>query len=183
MTTYAKLTPEGQLNVLRYIPHVACPSEARMAAYAAANGYKPVSQTPAPGKYYTLSWEESDTEIHNVWNPLELSSAKEDAMQRVQTALTLKLAERATVDCPGFPSGIVYDEDALHNAAGMTPGDPYIDAANNVTELTQESLDAVRAALKAYRMSLYLAATEKRVAIEAATNVDEVEAAIAEPIK
>lgn len=50
MTTYAKLTPEGQLNVLRYIPHVACPSEERMAAYAAANAYKPVLQTPAPGK-------------------------------------------------------------------------------------------------------------------------------------
>lgn len=178
MTTYAKLTPEGQLNVLRYIPHVACPSEERMAAYATEHGYKPASQYPAPGIYYTESWSETPDTIQNNWTPIQLEQAKEDALQRVQEKLTSTLSTRTIIDCPGFSAGIIYDGDALTNASGLEPGDNYIDAANNVTILTEEALKAIRVALKQYRLDLYAKATVTRALIDAAKNVDEVEAAI-----
>lgn len=177
MTQYAKLK-NGSPIFLAGPHNIINPTEEQTATYAAEHGYKPVSQSPAPGIYYTESWSETPDTIQNNWTPIQLEQAKEDALQRVQEKLTVSLSTRTTIDCPGFSAGIIYDGDALTNAAGLEPGDDYIDAANNVTILTEEALKAIRVALKQYRLSLYAKATVTRALIDAAKNVDEVEAAI-----
>lgn len=177
MTTYAKLT-DGVPQYLTRVPNVSNATEQQLAVYAAVHGYKPFGRSDYRGMYYDTAYEELPDAVRQFYIPWELGKAKVDAKTRVQQELTATLSSRVIIPCPGFPSGIVYDDDALTNAAGMSAGDSYIDADDNVTELTEETLQAVRAALKAHRMGLYAAATLKRKAIAAAESVDEVEATL-----
>ena len=176
--TYAKLI-DGQPRILAGAHNIANATEAQLAEYAAAHGYKRLGHSDPRGRYYNLAYEELFDSIREFYIPWALEDAKADAMQRVQEELTSALSERVTIPCDGFSAGIVYDGDALTNAAGMSVGDPYIDAANNVAPLTAEGLDAIQRALKAHRMGLYAAATVKREQIAAAEDVDAVEAALA----
>ena len=172
MKTYAKLE-SGALRAMGRVPNISNPTEAQVAAYAAAHGFKELVQTPAPGRYYRKGYAETDAAITGTWTPWELGEAKADALREVQGRLDAVLDARATIPCDGFPAGIVYDRNALINAGGLAAGDAFIDAEDCIHTLTAQDVAAVTAALKEYRQSLYATATRRRAAIAAATTADE----------
>lgn len=173
MKTYAKLE-DGALRVMGRVPNISNPTEAQVAAYAAANGFKELITTPQPGRYWRRDdYVETPNGIYEVWTTQELADAKTDALARVQRVLDAVLDSRVTIPCTGFPAGIVYDRNALINAGGLAAGDAFIDAADGLHTLTAQEVSAITAALKEYRQSLYATATQQRAAIAAATTVDE----------
>ena len=174
MKTYAKTTETGALQMMGRVPNISNPTEAQVAAYAAAHGFKEIITTPQPGRYWRRDeYVETPNGIYEVWTTQELADAKTDALERVQRALDSALDARATIPCEGFPAGIVYDRNALINAGGLAAGDAFIDAADGIHTLEAQDVSAVTAALKEYRQSLYARATQLRAAIAAASTVDE----------
>ena len=172
MKTYAKLEA-GALRVMGRVPNISNPTERQRAEYAAAHGFKELVETPAPGRYYRKGYAETDTAITETWEPWELDAAKEDALRELQVRLDAELDARQTIPCEGFPTGIVYDCNALINAGGLAAGDAFIDAADGIHTLTAQDVAAITAALKEYRQGLYATTTHRRAAIAAAATVDE----------
>ena len=172
MKTYAKIEA-GALRVMGRVPNISNPTDAQVAAYAAAHGFKELVAVEAPGRYYRKGYAETEDAITETWTAWELEEAKGNALARVQRALDSVLDTRATIPCAGFPSGIVYDRNALINAGGLAAGDAFIDAADGIHTLAAQDIAAVTAALKEYRQSLYATATQQRAAIAAAATVDE----------
>lgn len=178
MTTYAKLI-DGQPRILRGVHNIANATEQQLADYAAARGYKPLETTTAPGLYYSQAWQETTDSVTNAWTPWALADAKADALQRVQEELTASLSERVTIPCAGVANGVISDNDALFNAAGDFRGAPAIvDAANDLHEPTPELQEAYKTALADRRNGLYALTTYRRALIDAAADVDAVEAAL-----
>ena len=172
MKTYAKLE-SGALRMMGRVPNISNPTDAQVAEYAAAHGFKELVETPAPGRYYRKEYAETDAAITETREPWELDAAKKDALETVQGRLDASLDARQTIPCEGFPAGIVYDRNALINAGGLAAGDTFIDAADGLHTLTAQEVSAITAALKQYRQGLYATATQRRAAIAAATTVDE----------
>lgn len=172
MKTYAKLE-DGALRVMGRMPNISNPTDAQVAAYAAAHGFKELVATPAPGRYYRKSHTETDAAITETWEAWELDAAKKDALETVRGRLDASLDARQTIPCAGFPAGVVYDRNALINAGGLAAGDVFIDAADGIHTLTAQDVAAITAALKEYRQGLYATTTQQRAAIAAATTVDE----------
>lgn len=172
MKTYAKLE-QGALRMMGRVPNISNPTDAQVAAYAAAHGYKELRRTTQPGRYYAQGWHETAKLITETWTAWELDAAKEDALKIVQGHLDAALDARHTIPCTGFHAGIVYDRNALINAGGLAAGDAFIDAADGIHTLTAQDVAAITAALKEYRQSLYAAATQQRATIAAASTVDE----------
>ncbi len=155
------------------VPNISNPTEAQVAAYAAAHGFKELVHTTAPGRYYEVFYIQDDTSISEAWMPWNMDEAKADALNQVQHKLDAVLDARAAIPCNGFPAGIVYDRNALINAGGLAAGDTFIDAADGIHTLSAQDVAAITAALKGYRQGLYAAATQRRTAIAAAGNVEE----------
>ena len=172
MKTYAKLE-SGALRVMGRVPNISNPTEATVAAYAAAHGFKELVAVEQPGRYYRKGYAETDAAITETWTAWELDEAKKDALEGVQDRLDAVLDARQTIPCEGFTAGIVYDRNALINAGGLAEGDVFIDAADGTLTLDTQSVTAITAALKEYRQSLYAQATQRRAAIAAAEEVDE----------
>ena len=172
MKTYAKIE-DGALRIMGRVPNISNPTEQQVAAYAAAHGYKELVETPAPGRYYRKGYAETDAAITETWEPWELDAAKKDALETVQGRLDAVLDARQTIPCEGFPAGIVYDRNALINAGGLAAGDAFIDAADGLHALTAQDVENIAVALKEYRQGLYATATQRRAAIAAAEDVDE----------
>ena len=170
--TYAKLEA-GALRMMGRVPNISNPTEAQVAAYAAAHGFMELVETPAPGRYYRKGYAEGEGVITETWTAWELAAAKKDALEQVQMALDSTLDARQTIPCAGFTAGIVYDRNALINAGGLAAGDAFIDAADGLHTLTTQDVAAITAALKQYRQGLYATATQQRAAIAATTTVDE----------
>ena len=172
MKTYAKME-SGALRMMGRVPNISNPTDAQIAAYAAAHGFKELVETPQPGRYYRKGYAETDAAITETWVPWELEAAKKDALETVQGGLDTSLDARATVPCEGFPAGIVYDRNALINAGGLAAGDVFIDAEDGLHTLNAAQVENIAAALKGYRQSLYTQATQRRAAIADATTVEE----------
>lgn len=173
MKTYAKLEA-GALRTMGRVPNISNPTEAQVAAYAAAHGFKELYTTEAPGRYWRRDeYVETPNGIYEVWTTLKLEKAKADALEIEQERLDARLDARATIPCAGFPAGIVYDRNALINAGGLAAGDAFIDAADGLHTLSAQDVDAITATLKEYRQSLYAQASQRRAAIAAAGDVDE----------
>lgn len=172
MKTYAKLE-QGALQIMGRVPNISNPTDAQVADYAAAHGFKELVETPAPGRYYRKGYAEAEATMTATWEPWELVEAKADALEGVQGRLDALLDTRQTIPCEGFPASIVYDRNALINAGGLAAGDAFIDAADGLHTLTAQEVAAITAALKEYRQSLYAHATQMRAAIAAAATVDE----------
>lgn len=177
MKTYAKLE-DGALRVMGRVPNISNPTDAQVAEYAAAHGFKELVETTAPGRYYRKGYAEGEDSIIETWTPWGLEDAKKDALETVQGRLDAVLDARQTVPCEGFPAGIVYDRNALINAGGLAEGDVFIDAADGLHTLTAEDVENIAAALKEKRQELYAATTLVRAQIAAAQDVDAVEEAI-----
>lgn len=69
--------------------------------------------------------------------PQDLDEAKQQAMDNIQSDLDVSLATRSSVPCIGFDNEIVYDQNALINAVGLSEGDVFIDAKDELHTLTQ----------------------------------------------
>lgn len=176
--TYAKLRA-GQLVKLRLPHNILNATPALLAEYAAARGYKTYTEAEKPGLYWREAYIETDSALSLVWETWALEDAKIDAMQRVQDELTAALSERVTIPCAGVENGVISDNDALFNAAGDFRGAPAIvDAANDLHEPTPELQEAYKTALAERRNTLYAIATYRRALIDAAADVDAVEAAL-----
>lgn len=178
MKTYAKLAGEHSILRMGRVPNICNPTDAQIAAYAAANGYKELVATTMPGTYYHRAYEDAGDCIREAWEPWPLSEAKADALEQVQADINMRLDTRVTLKCEGYQNGIVYDRNACLNALGLDPGDSYIDAADNVSRLTAEDIARVKAALTAHRKWIYSRATARRVKIDEAGDVDAVESAL-----
>lgn len=172
MKTYAKIE-QGALRLMERVPNISNPTDAQVAEYAAAHGFKELRRTTQPGRYYAQGWHETATLITETWTAWELEAAKEDALKIVQGRLDAALDARHTIPCTGFHAGIVYDRNALINAGGLAAGDAFIDAADGIHTLTAQDVSSITAALKGFRQSLYAAATQQRATIAAASTVDE----------
>ena len=172
MKTYAKIE-QGALRLMGRVQNISNPTEAQVAAYAAAHGFKELMATPAPGRYYRKGYAETDAAITETWEPWGLEDAKKDALETVQDRLDAVLDARQTIPCEGFPAGIVYDRNALINAGGLAAGDTFIDAADGLHTLTEADVENIAAALKGRRQELYAATTRVRMAIGAAATVDD----------
>lgn len=178
MKTYIKLTEAGTPEVLTRIPNVINPTDEMAAEYAEANGFKELVTLEQPNEFYISKYVESDTEITLVWEPKDLDTAKAEAKDQIQESLDTKLSSRTVIPCENIEAGIIYDTNALTNAMGLEENDMFIDAGDNIHTVSTEDISTIKAALKAYRLSLYSEATEKRMAVDAAENVDEIKAAL-----
>ena len=177
MKTYAKLE-DGALRLMGRVPNIINPTEAQVAAYAAAHGFKELVAVEQPGRYYRKGYAETAAAITETWTAWELDAAKKDALETVQDRLDAVLDARQTIPCDGFPAGIVYDQNALINAGGIAAGMQFIDAADGLHTLTPEQVETIKGALTKKRQELYAATTQVRVRIGQAEDVDEVEAAL-----
>lgn len=177
MKKYAKFIDDN-IKFLARVPNASYTTPEMLADYAAANGWKEYISTNPPNQFYTMTHKETAKRITETWEAMPLDDAKALALDKVQHDLDLALATRAVIPCASYPAGIIYDEAALVNALGLALGDMFIDAADNVHEMSTMGVDNVRGALKQYRQSLYAQAAEQRAAIAAATTVDDIAAVI-----
>lgn len=178
MTTYAKIV-DGAPVFLERVPYISNTSEAQLAEYAAAQGFKSVLEIERPGLYYHVWWHSSPQHVRRDWQAWALADAKADAMERVQSELTATLSARVTIPCAGVENGVISDNDALFNAAGDFRGAAAIVDADNVLHPnTAELQEAYKTALADRRNGLYALATYRRALIAAAEDVDAIEAAL-----
>lgn len=175
--TFAKLV-DSKLEILTHVPHVSDPTEKHFEEYAAVAGYKLLVKADKPGKYYDLSYKETAKRISEVWTAWNLDAARKDALDIAQYKLDDELSRRTTVKCEGFENGIIYDQNALTNAIGLEVDDTFIDAEDGLHRLTEEDIVNIKAALKGYRLGLYVKVTGVRQNINQAQSVDEIESAI-----
>lgn len=94
MTTYAKLTESGQLDILTYVPGVTNASPATVEAYATSHGYLPVQYTDSPGEWYSSSYSASATAITQVWTEWSDTEKIPAIQSNVQMLLDSTAAER-----------------------------------------------------------------------------------------
>lgn len=180
MTTYAKLI-DGQPRFLRGAHNIANATEAQLAEYAAAHGYKPATITNSPGLYYSQTWEETEDRVQNTWTAWDLDDAKAAARVRINDEFTATLNTPAVIPCPalGETCHVLCDLNQMLNILGDLEGaDTYEDADGHRHENTEELREAVRSCYVTYRNSLYSARKAKEDAVAAAEDVDELEAII-----
>lgn len=178
--TYAKLN-DNKLEVLTRLPNCGNPTSEMLEIYAATNGYKPYTRTDAPNPYYAHSYEETDTGITDVWTPIALEDAKEDALARIQANLDEKRTTRCTIPCDGLPNGIVCDPESRNMCMGLVilgdnvpDGLTWTDAADEIHELTTGLLAAISAAYVGFLGMAQNEANDARAFVRNATTVDEV---------
>lgn len=185
MKTYAKLET-GTLQILERVPNVSNATAEQMAAYAAANGYKELRQTPLPGRYYTLGYKQTAKLITETWTPWELDAAKQDALAIIQRRRDAAM-NGVVIPCEGLPAGIAYNAEALTMANSLVilsaqgqlpPGTTWTDAADVAHPLTPELLAAIVAAMLLHVNGVQARFAAPRDAVNAATTVDAVEAAL-----
>lgn len=147
MKKYAKFVDE-KIYILTRHPYRSITTDDNLKEFAEDHEFKELVETDAPNRYYTVSYRETAKRITQTWQPMPLDDARALALDDVQHDLDLALATRAVIPCNGFDAGIIYDADALINAMGLDDGDIYIDAADNVNEISTLGVDNVRRALK-----------------------------------
>lgn len=177
MKRYAKFI-DDKIKFLARVPNASYTTPEMLADYAAKNNWKEYIATNAPNQYYSMTHKETAKRITETWEAMPLDIVRPIALEEVQNALDKALTRRAVIPCAGFDAGIIYDEAALVNAMGLAAGDMYIDAQDGMHELTADTVDAIKHALKQYRQGLYATACGQRAAIAAATTVDEIAAVI-----
>lgn len=147
MKKYAKFVDE-KICILTRHPFRSITTDDTLKEFAEDHEFKELVETDAPNRYYTVSYHETAKRITQTWQPMPLDDAKALALDDVQAELDKRLTTRAVIPCASFAAGIIYDEAALVNALGLALGDMYIDAADNVNEISTLGVDNVRRALK-----------------------------------
>lgn len=185
MKTYAKLEA-GALRVMGRMPNVSNPTDAQVAAYAAAHGFKELVETPTPGRYYRKGYAEGGDTITETWEPWELEDAKKDALDEVQGRRDAAM-NGVVIPCAGLPNGILYNTEAQTMAQGlmltaMQGGDiteeAWTDAADVEHAMSAELLANIAAAMREHIRTTQAKYKPARDAVNAAQDVDAVEAAL-----
>lgn len=182
MKTYAKITETGALQLMGRIPNISNPTEEQLATYAAAHGFKELIHTPAPNRFYTVSYVEDDATITEAWTPWELDRAKKVALNIVQSGRDAAMFD-VTIPCGALPNGILFNTEAMVYALGLAAGgslegETWTDAADETHDLTPEMLVSITMAMKAHIKVVQESVRPIRDAIRTAKTVDEVEAAL-----
>ena len=178
MKTYAKLE-DGALRVMGRVPNISNPTDAQVAAYAAAHGFKELVAVEPPGRYYRKGYAETEDAITETWTAWELDAAKKDALKEIQSKRDAAM-QNVVIPCNDLPNGILYNTEASVYALGLSAsptleGETWTDAADETHELTAELLSSIIIAMKAHIKTVQDGARPYRDAIRAADNVDEIE--------
>ena len=183
--TCAKLEA-GALRMMERVPNIINPTDTQRAEYAAANGWKELRHTDKPGRYYWQGWHETAKFITETWTPWTLDAAKQDALAVLQTSRDAAM-NGVVIPCEGVPAGIAYNAEALTMANSLVilsaqgqlpPGTTWTDAADVAHPLTPELLAAIVAAMLAHVNGVQARFAAPRDAVNAAQDVDAVEAAL-----
>ena len=191
MKTYAKLEA-GALRMMGRVPNISNPTEAQVAAYAAAHGFKELVETPAPGRYYRKGYAETEDAITETWVPWELEAAKKDALEgelqsRRNAAMFGVGGEGVVIPCSALPNGVLFNAEAhnmvnslmLLQAQGSLPDDAeWTDAADVAHAVTPTLIAALVQAMMGHIQAVQAKYKPARDAVNAAEDVDEVEAAL-----
>ena len=185
MKKYAKLE-DGALRLMGRVPNIVNPTDAQVAAYAAAHGFKELVAVEQPGRYYRKGYAETDAAITETWTPWELDAAKADALREVQGRRDAAM-NGVVIPCAGLPNGILYNTEAVTNALGLTlleakgalpAGQTWTDAADETHELTSTLLASISLAMVTHGNGVQERFRPARDAVRAAEDVDAVEAAL-----
>lgn len=185
MKTYAKLN-EGALRMMGRVPNISNPTDAQVAEYAAAHGFKELRRTEKPGRYYAQGWHETAKLITETWTAWELATAKKDALAVVQGRRDAAMFG-VVIPCDALPNGILFNTEALTmanslvilSAQGSLPaGTTWTDAADVSHELTSELLGSIVQAMLGHVNGTQARFAPARDAVNAAEDVDAVEAAL-----
>lgn len=177
MKTYAKLE-SGALRVMGRVPNISNATDAQVAEYAAAHGFKELITTPQPGRFYTNGYEEGESSITEVWTPIPLEAAKKQALSIIQQRRDASM-QNAIIPCDALPNGILFNTEAMVyaiglSAAGSLEGETWTDAADDTHDLTPEMLASIAVAMKSHIKAVQDAARPYRDDIRAAEDVDTV---------
>lgn len=185
MKTYAKLE-DGALRLMERVPNISNATEQQRAEYAAAHGFKELRRTEQPGRYCAQGWHETAKLITETWTPWELDAAKEDALRELQGRRDAAM-NGVVIPCKGLPNGILYNTEAQTMAQGlmltaMQGGDiteeAWTDAADVEHAMSAELLAHIAAAMREHIRTTQAKYKPARDAVNAAQDVDEVEAAL-----
>lgn len=185
MKTCAKLE-DGALRVMGRVPNISNPTDAQVAAYAAAGGFKELVAVDAPGRYYRKGYAEGEAAITETWTAWELEEAKENALRELQGKRDAAM-NGVVIPCDGLPNGILYNTEAQTMAQGlmltaMQGGDiteeAWTDAADVEHAMSAELLANIAAAMREHIRTTQAKYKPARDAVNAAQDVDAVEAAL-----
>ena len=185
MKTYAKLEA-GALRMMGRVPNISNPTEAQVAEHAAAHGFKELVAVEQPGRYYRKGYAEGDTAITETWVPWELDAAKADALRELQGRRDAAM-NGVVIPCEGLPNGILYNTEAQTMAQGlmltaMQGGDiteeAWTDAADVEHAMSADLLANIAAAMREHIRTTQAKYKPARDAVNAAEDVDEVDAAL-----
>ena len=191
MKTYAKLEA-GALRVMGRVPNISNPTEAQVAEYAAAHGFKELVETPAPGRYYRKGYAEGADAITETWEPWELEAAKKDALDTIQARRDAAMfgepgTKGVVIECSALPNGVLFNAEAhnmvnslmLLDAKGAVPASAkWTDAADVAHPVTSGLIDALEASMMEHIQGVQDKYEPARDAVNAAEDVDAVEAVL-----
>lgn len=190
MKTYAKLE-SGALRTMGRVPNISNPTEQQRAEYAAAHGFKELVAVEQPGRYYRKGYAEGEAAITETWEPWELAAAKKDALEgELQSRRNAAMFGDGgvVIPCPALPNGVLFNAEAhnmvnslmLLQAQGALPDDAeWTDAADVAHPVTPALIAALVAAMMGHIQAVQARFKPARDAVNAAKDVDEVEAALA----
>ena len=191
MKTYAKLE-SGALRVMGRVPNISNPTEATVAAYAAAHGFKELVAVEQPGRYYSKGYAEGQDSIIETWTPIELDEAKKQALDTIQARRDAAMfgepgTKGVVIECSALPNGVLFNAEAhnmvnslmLLDAKGAVPASAkWTDAADVAHPVTSGLIDALVASMMEHIQGVQDKYEPARGAVNAAQDVDEVEAAL-----
>lgn len=189
MKTYAKLE-SGALRMMGRVPNISNATDAQVAEYAAAHGFKKLRRTAQPGRYYAQGWHETAKLITETWSAWELDAAKKAALEgELQSRRNAAMFGYGgvVIPCSALPNGVLFNEEAhnmvnslmLLQAQGALPEDAeWTDAADVAHAVTPELIAALVAAMMGHIQEVQARFKPARDAVNAAEDVDAVEAAL-----
>ena len=174
------------------VPNISNPTEAQVAEYAAAHGFKELVVTPAPGMFYYRDYVDAGDIITAVWHPIELAEAKQQALDTIQARRDAAMfgepgTKGVVIECEALPNGVLFNAEAhnmvnslmLLDAKGAVPASAkWTDAADVAHPVTSGLIDALVAAMMGHVQGVQDKYEPSRDAVNAAEDVDEVEAAL-----
>ncbi len=177
---YVKYISSTKVEAMTAPKNISNPTDAQLAAYAEANGYKELRTTEAPSNYHTLQYRQYDEYITTAWYAPSLESLQVSKKVEAEQARDEALAATSTVEVDGVGS-VIYNAQAQANVMGslvlMQQGAmnevPYILADDSVVNADMTTLTTIGAALATHVAGIYATKTATFAAIEACETVDE----------
>ncbi len=155
--------------------HISNPTEAHLATYAAANGYKELRETEAPSIYHTRKYREYDEYITSAWYAPSLDELKDKLKAKAEETRDAALAATTTIEVEGV-GGVIYNAQAVQNITAWLvkqKGGAYILADDSVVTLSLSDVALISDAFEDHVMGIYATKTAAFAAIEACETVED----------